>query len=98
MKPRAAKPPVKKPPYKDKEATTRMDPGGRITIPPSFRKKLGLKPGADVTITLDDEGLHVWSFEGRMRRIREVARMYVPEGTLVSEELIEDRKREAALE
>lgn len=97
---RGTLPPMRKikSPFDEEEATSRLDPGGRIAIPPKFRKKLRLKPGDDVRMTFDKDGLHIWSFEGKMRRIHEVARRYVPEGTLVSEELIADRRREAARE
>jgi len=87
-----------KSPFHEQEATARLDPGGRMAIPLRFLKKLRLKPGDEVRMTFDEDGLHVWSATGKLRRIQRFARTLVPEGTLVSEELIEDRKREAALE
>lgn len=85
---------------KQQRAKVRMDPGGRIEIPLKFRKKLGLTPGRDVTLALDADGLHVWSLDARLRRVWEIARRHAPPpgAMLVSEELIEDRKREAANE
>lgn len=77
---------------------TQIGPGGRVVIPAEFRKALGLEPGSQVTLVLDDDGLHVWTQADRLRRIRALAKKHVPAGTLVSEELIEDRKREAANE
>jgi AbrB family looped-hinge helix DNA binding protein len=71
-----------------------MDPGGRITIPPKFRKKLGLKPGKDVRLTLDADGIHVWSLAARTRHVQEIARRHVPEGVSVVDELIADRIEE----
>jgi bifunctional DNA-binding transcriptional regulator/antitoxin component of YhaV-PrlF toxin-antitoxin module len=84
-----------KSPFDEEEATARMDPGGRVAIPLKFRKKLRLKPGDEVRMTFDKEGLHVWSSAGKMRRIHDLIRTRVPLGTLVSEELIADRRREA---
>jgi bifunctional DNA-binding transcriptional regulator/antitoxin component of YhaV-PrlF toxin-antitoxin module len=81
-------------------AKVRMDPGGRIEIPLKFRRKLGLTPGRDVSLAFDADGLHVWSLEARTRRVREIARRHAPKPgePLVSEELIEERRREAANE
>jgi len=97
---RGTLPPMRKikSPFNEQEATARLDPGGRIVIPHKFLTKLRLKPGDEVRMTFDADGLHVWSADGKWRRIQAFARTKVPAGTLVSEELIEDRKREAALE
>jgi len=97
---RGTLPPMRKikSPFNEQEATARLDPGGRVAIPHKFLKKLRLKPGDEVRMTFDADGLHLWSADGRWRRIQAVARMHVPEGTLVSEELIADRRREAELE
>jgi bifunctional DNA-binding transcriptional regulator/antitoxin component of YhaV-PrlF toxin-antitoxin module len=87
-----------KSPFNEEEATARLDPGGRMAIPQKFLKKLRLKAGDEVRMTFDADGLHVWSATGKLRRIQTFARTRVPTGALVSEELIEDRKREAELE
>ena len=94
---RGTLPPMRKikSPFDEVEATTKLDSAGRIAVPLKFRRKLRLKPGDEVRMTFDVDGLHVWTFEGKMRRIREVIQTRVPLGTLVSEELIADRRREA---
>ncbi len=97
---RGTLPPMRriKSPFDEEEATARMDPGGRVAIPLKFRRKLRLKAGDEVRMTFDADGLHVWSSAGKLRRIQTFVRTRDPHAGLVSEELIEDRKREAELE
>ena len=97
---RGTLPPMRKikSPFDEEEATARMDAGGRVAIPLKFRKKLRLKPGDEVRMTFDVDGLHVWSSSGKLRRIQTFVRARDPEAGLVSEELIADRRREAARE
>lgn len=38
------------------KATSRVDGQGRIVVPASIRKEMGLETGSIVTLTLDDEG------------------------------------------
>jgi bifunctional DNA-binding transcriptional regulator/antitoxin component of YhaV-PrlF toxin-antitoxin module len=90
--------PKRKPPEPEEWASVRMDPGGRIELPVKFRKKLGLKPGKAVNLTLDADGIHVWSLAARTRRVQAIARRYVPEGRSLSEELIAERIEEAKRE
>jgi AbrB family looped-hinge helix DNA binding protein len=79
-------------------ASARMDPGGRITIPPKFRKKLGLKPGKDVHLTLDADGIHVWSLAARTRHVQEIALRHIPASRSLVDELIAERIEEAKRE
>jgi bifunctional DNA-binding transcriptional regulator/antitoxin component of YhaV-PrlF toxin-antitoxin module len=87
-----------KSPFNEQEATTTLDSAGRLSIPLKFRRKLRIGPGDEVRMTFDEDGLHVWSSSGKLRRIQAVGRVFVPAGMLVSEELIRDRRREAARE
>ena len=90
--------PKRKTPEAEEWAKVRMDPGGRIELPAKFRKKLGLKPGKDVQLMLDADGIHVWSLAARGRRVRAVVRRYVPEGRSLVDELIAERIEEAKRE
>jgi AbrB family looped-hinge helix DNA binding protein len=87
-----------KSPDREEWVRVRMDPGGRIEIPARFRKQLGLKAGKDVHLTLDADGIHVWSLAARTRHVREIARRYVPDDVSLSDELIADRTEEAKRE
>jgi bifunctional DNA-binding transcriptional regulator/antitoxin component of YhaV-PrlF toxin-antitoxin module len=79
---------------REERAEVRMEPGGRITIPPKFRKKLGLKPGQDVSLVFDADGLHVFSLDARVRRVQQLAASIIPKGVSLVEGLIADRIEE----
>ena len=71
--------------------------GGRIQLPAPLRHKMALRPGDMVSIS--DEGGVVELITPRMAldRLRELVRPYKTEVSIV-DELIADRRREAACE
>ena len=75
-----------------------MGPKGRIVIPAPYRRALGLQPGDDLLITLDSHELRLSSRAEALRRIQEDVRAAVPAGRLLSDELIAERRAEAARE
>jgi AbrB family looped-hinge helix DNA binding protein len=79
-----------------KEIVTRLGKAGRVVIPAAFRDALDLKPGDTLKVRLDDDGLHLFTERQALERVRAAVRRYVPAGTQLSEELIADRRREAA--
>lgn len=76
-------------------STARVDRRGRITIPASIRRALGLYPGTAVVLTPDDSTLRVVSRAERIRRAQELVRRYVPASRSLSRELISERRGEA---
>lgn len=70
--------------------------GGRLVIPAAYRKALGLKPGDEVLLTLEDGEIRVVSTRQAIARAQTLLRRYVPEGRSLSEELIQERREEAA--
>jgi len=77
-------------------ATTRLGTGGRLVIPSRLRHAVGLAPGDEVVIVLDDQGLRLLTVEQAVARAQAMGGRYVPPGTLLSQELIDDRRSEAA--
>ncbi|MBI2917749.1 MAG: AbrB/MazE/SpoVT family DNA-binding domain-containing protein [Chloroflexi bacterium] len=75
---------------------TKLGPGGRIVIPADYRKALGLKPGDDLILILDEGELRLMTLRRAIERAQAIVRRYVPEGRLLSEELLEERREEAA--
>lgn len=79
--------------------TSVLSSEGRVVIPASIRKELGLEPG--VTLTFRAENGRV-VMSTRAAAIAELQRMFAahpnPSGMLASEELIAERRREAAIE
>jgi bifunctional DNA-binding transcriptional regulator/antitoxin component of YhaV-PrlF toxin-antitoxin module len=76
-----------------------IEKSGRILIPVAIRRRLSLVEGSsELIVRVDDTGLTVGTRRQALERIREQLRRYIPEGSDLSGELIEDRRREAAQE
>jgi AbrB family looped-hinge helix DNA binding protein len=70
--------------------------GGRLVIPAAFRKALGLKTGDEVLLVLEDGELRVVSPRQAVARAQNLVRRYVSRERSLSEELIQERREEAA--
>lgn len=77
---------------------TRVTQGGRIVIPAEMRKQLGIEIGETVNITIEDGALKILTRRQALRRAQQLFRKYVPEGVSLVDELIADRRKEAANE
>lgn len=75
---------------------TTIGEGGRLVIPAAYRKALGLKPGDEVLLTLEDGEIRVVSTRQAIARAQTLLRRYIPKGRSLSEELIKQRRKEAA--
>jgi bifunctional DNA-binding transcriptional regulator/antitoxin component of YhaV-PrlF toxin-antitoxin module len=74
----------------------RVVSGGRLQIPADVRKELGLVDGDDVRLEIVDGELRVRSLKSALARVRAIARSHVPAGISLSEELVADRRADAA--
>ncbi|MRX52023.1 AbrB/MazE/SpoVT family DNA-binding domain-containing protein [Paracoccus sp. S-4012] len=72
--------------------------GGKLVIPAAFRRAMGIAPGDTVIVELDEGELRVRSLSSAIRRVQERMRELNPDGRILSEELIADRRAEAARE
>jgi len=79
----------------DEETRTRVSQNGRIVIPASFRKTLGIKAGDEVLLRLQDHELRITTQQRRIQQAQRRARRYVKPGTSLVDELLTER-REAA--
>lgn len=77
---------------------TRLNENGRIVIPAAIREAVGLKRGQDVVLWAEKGEVRISSPMARMRRAQEIVRKYVPEGISLADELIAERREEAARE
>ena len=75
---------------------TKLGENGRVVIPASYREALGIKTGDDLILELKDGEVRLYTRRQALRRAQALVHRYVPEGTLLSEELIKDRREEAA--
>ena len=70
--------------------------GGRVVIPAPFRKALGIKPGDELILTLEDSGVRLSTRLQAIEGAQALVRQYVPSGRNLSQELIEQRRLEQA--
>lgn len=76
----------------------RITAGGRVIIPVAIRKHLGLNVGDEVILDADEGQLRVRTLSAAISEAQANVRRYVDEDECLSEELIQDRRREASLE
>jgi AbrB family looped-hinge helix DNA binding protein len=77
------------------EARLRINENGRVVIPASFRKALGIKAGDEVVVRLEDDELRITTLKNRIGRAQRRVQGYVKSGRSLAAELIAER-REAA--
>jgi len=75
------------------ETRTRVNENGRVVIPSSFRKALGIQIGDEVLLRIEDDELRITTQRRRIQRAQRRARQYLkPSASLVDELLAERRK------
>ncbi|MBV8752780.1 MAG: AbrB/MazE/SpoVT family DNA-binding domain-containing protein [Hyphomicrobiales bacterium] len=76
----------------------RLGPEGRVVIPATIREALGLKEGDVLFARLEGGEIKLLTPDAAMRRAQAIVRHFVPEGVSLVDELIADRRHEAARE
>jgi len=79
----------------DTETFARVNENGRVVIPASYRKALGIKAGDQVILRMEDDELRITTMKRRIERAQRRIRQYVKPGVSLADELIAER-REAA--
>jgi AbrB family looped-hinge helix DNA binding protein len=77
---------------------TRLGGGRRVAIPADLCQKLGLRPGDPVSMELRDDGLHLVPYRQVIREVQQAFAPYKKPGVSEVEELIRERRAEAARE
>jgi AbrB family looped-hinge helix DNA binding protein len=77
------------------ETRARVNENGRVVIPSSFRKALGIKVGDEIVLRIEDDELRITTQQHRIQRAQRRARQYLMKGTSLVNELLAER-REAA--
>ena len=78
--------------------TVMVSAAGRIVIPAAFRKELGIKAGDVLVVQVDDDELRLFTPRSGIARAQALVRKYIPPGISLVDELIAERRAEAARE
>jgi AbrB family looped-hinge helix DNA binding protein len=81
--------------WQDSNMKTLIGNGGRLVIPSQYRKALGLKPGDEVQLVLENDEIRVISTKQAISRAQAIVRRYIPPNRDLSAELIRERRDEA---
>ncbi len=76
----------------DTETRTRVNENGRVVIPASYRKALGIKAGDEVILRMEDDELRITTMKRRIERAQRRIRQYVKPGVSLADELIAERR------
>ena len=79
----------------NEETRTRVNENGRVVIPASFRKALGINIGDEVVLRIEDDELRITTQQRRIQRAQRRARRYLKPGVSLVDEFLAER-REAA--
>ena len=74
-----------------------IDDHGRIVIPAEMRRELGLQPGDEVAIYVDDDRLVVETDASLLKKLQGLF-AHIPRERILSDELVAERHAEAALD
>ena len=76
------------------QSSAKMSKGGRIVIPAPVRRQLGIQEGDEIVMILNGRELLVMSRAEALNRARQIVRSKVDPGRLLSQELVDERRRE----
>lgn len=86
----------KKPDSGPGPAKVRLGPDGRLVIPASYREALALADGDTLFARIENDEIRLITPQAAMRQAESVLRDFVPKGVSLADELIAERRREAA--
>ncbi|QJE72300.1 AbrB/MazE/SpoVT family DNA-binding domain-containing protein [Aerophototrophica crusticola] len=75
-----------------------MASNGRLVVPAALRAEMGLQGGGDLFGSVQDGKLVLEPYRDVLSRVRARIRKHIPEGTVLSDSLIQDRRAEAERE
>ena len=77
------------------ETRPRVNENGRVVIPASFRKALGINVGDEVVLRIEDNELRITTLKRRIERAQRLVGRHVKPGTSLVDELIAERHEAA---
>ena len=76
----------------------RVDASGRIVIPAESRLRKQVKEGDMLVVEEDDSGVRIMTLDDAIHAAQEYFQKVIPKGVSLVDELIEERRQEAARE
>ena len=80
------------------QANLTVAPNGRVVIPANMRAKMGLADGGKVVARIEDGAVILEPIEAAIQRAQNMVRKYIPAGTPLVAELIDERRAAAERE
>ena len=77
---------------------TKVTDGGRVVLPAEFRKEFDIEVGKTVNISSTAKGILITTPDMALRRLQKKFQKLVPKGVSIVDELIAERRKEAANE
>ncbi|MCH7734567.1 MAG: AbrB/MazE/SpoVT family DNA-binding domain-containing protein [Chloroflexi bacterium] len=77
---------------------TRIGKNGAVELPEALRAALAIREGDSVQLVVEDDAIRILTREAALRALTSDVRRYIPEGVSLVDELIGDRRAEAARE
>jgi AbrB family looped-hinge helix DNA binding protein len=75
------------------ETRLRVNENGRMVIPASFRKALGINVGDEIVLRIEDDELRITTLKRRVERAQRLVRKHVKPGKSLVDELIAERRQ-----
>lgn len=88
-------PPEQSPPPDLQPMRVSLDAANRLRLPDPVIAALGLRPGDELLLRLEEDQVILFTRAAGARQARELVARYVRSGPPLSEELIEERRRDA---
>ena len=73
-----------------------VDASGRLVVPKDLRIALGIEGGGELVLSMEDGAMLAMTQIEAVRRLQRLLREAVPEGVSLVDELIAERRQEAA--
>jgi AbrB family looped-hinge helix DNA binding protein len=76
----------------------KVDSAGRVVLPADFRRRSGVGPGDQLVAEDDGTTIHIKTYDQVLKDVQSFFKEIAPPGVVLSEELIRERRAEAARE
>lgn len=75
---------------------SKVTDAGRVVIPAEFRKAFGIEEGEEVVFSKDEHGIRITTMREAIRQAQDYFAALAPPEVCLSDELLRDRREEAA--